>query len=367
MAGLPTPIKPSQPTPTVPFQAYTSRRTQDIVAAGPYSLPQNDIVGGNIPAPSTMVVTTGGFINKLRNASFDIWQRGNQVNSIAAGIPTYCADGWVHAWMGTVGTVARAAGRGSTLYSLQFMNPTGIYTDMQLGQRIESQIACALGGGNCTFQAQIYNGTSDTDDVGTGILLSVGHCASQDIFNPSTTAIVWDIQNVQLQSCPAGEWTQIAYTFNLPAASAQSGIYLQLDFGQALNSATDTVNIAECDLRATPGLSIGLNNNPPMPEFRPYTLELLICSAYYQNVFTLPMFYGQVTAGQSYYATDEFVTPMRIPPTIITTDVQNSYFPAGAPVVNYFDTNGFRVSKTANTTPVGPGFYIFGYTASAEL
>lgn len=367
MKMLPTPIVPARPTPTKPFAGYAKRRTQDIISAGPFALEQTDLLlqGPSIPSPATPIVSAaGGFVNKLRNGSFDIWQRGAQVNSIASGIPGYCADGWVHVWLGTVGTVMRSPGRGPTAYSLGFSNPTGVYTDMQLAQRIESQIACALGGENCIFQTQLFNGTSGGEDIGNGVTLSIGHPTQTNNFN---STIVWDIQNAQLQPCPQGAWTQVAYTFNLPAASAQAGILVQLDFGQAINSSSDVVNITECDLRTTASSALGLTSNPPTPEIRPYTLELLLCSAYYQNVETLPMFFGNVSISQTYYCAAEFVTPMRASPTITTIDVQNSGFPMGAPVVNYQSSNGFRVSKSTTNVATSPAFYIFGYTASAEL
>lgn len=391
---LPSPIVPARPTPTRPFEGYAHRRVQDIVSAGPYTVLQRDLLhppavtppppspsgvpeapmdgqiygrqngvwvpivveGGNPPPVNTTILSS---TNKLRNGAFDIWQRGPSILQMPLGTWTYGPDGWLSFWDGTEGNMVRGPGRGPTTYSLQFTNTTGIYAPMYLAQRIESQIARALGGQICTFQAQIYNGAS----IAPGVLFRLGHASTQDVFS----TIVWDLPEVLLQPTPIGQWSRVAYTFQVPLGSAGLGLVVQLDFGTAIQVGSNYVGVAECDLRITPNLTVGLQSNPPTPDFRPYTLEELICCAYYQYVPTLPMFFGQVVTGQAYYAPCEFVTPMRAVPTVTTIDVQNSSFPAGAPVVNYLGANGFRVSKTANATPTGPGFYIFGYTATAEL
>lgn len=368
MAGLPTPIKPSIPTPTVQFPAYTSRRTQDIMAAGPYILPQGDLISGGgfappIPPTSPQIVTQmGGFVNKLRNPTFDIWQRGNQIMS-ALSTWTYGPDGWLQYWHNTEGFMSRTSGRGLSLYALQLSNTSGIYGQNMISQRIGSQIACGLGGQNCTFQAQIFNGIGGSDFIPNGVHLSIGHPSVQDGF---TTAITWDVNSVKLQPCLSNQWTQVAYTFNLPMASAQLGIVVQLDFGQAINIGNVYINITECDLRATPDLTVGLLSNPPTPEFRPYTLEMLLSCIYYQTVQQLPMFYGAVTSGQTYYSASEFVTPMRVAPVINAIDVQDSNFPAGPPTISSISANGFRAYKIASAT-APTGFFIYGYTATAEL
>ena len=62
----------------------------------------------------------GGFLNKLRNGTFDVWQRGT-----AAAVPPspnkYTADGWQVVDAGTACSVGQGARIGQSLYSLSIV------------------------------------------------------------------------------------------------------------------------------------------------------------------------------------------------------------------------------------------------------
>ncbi|MGO9768231.1 MAG: hypothetical protein ACLPSW_01495, partial [Roseiarcus sp.] len=64
------------------------------------------------------VATSGGLINKLRNATFDVWQRGAASLTVTTS-GQYTADGWFVLPAGASVAVAQATGRSLTVNSLQ--------------------------------------------------------------------------------------------------------------------------------------------------------------------------------------------------------------------------------------------------------
>jgi major tropism determinant Mtd-like protein len=249
---------------------------------------------------STRIATTaflaqnlpGGSVNKFRNATMDVWQRGTSSIAITTA-GGYSADGWIIVPTGASVTVAQAGGRLLTKASLQVTGATSV-TDVVVKQRIESLIAAALCSQTVTVQAQVYNNT------GAAITptLTVKHAGTQDIWTSPAT----DVSAVNLQSCASGAWTQVAYTF---AASAYSynGLEVSFDFGANFGSGSKTVQIAELDVRTTPGVAIGLNSNPPPPELRPIAAETAFCQRYFETSYQLGAAPGAVNsaAGSSWF------------------------------------------------------------------
>jgi hypothetical protein len=167
--------------------------------------------------------------------------------------------------------VSLAGGRLLTKNSLQVTGASSV-TDVIVKQRIESYIAAALSSQTVTVQAQVYNGT------GAAITptLTVKHATAQDTWSGTAT----DVSAVSLQSCANGAWTQVAYTFAASAAS-YNGLEISFDFGNNFSSSSKTLQIAEPDIRVTPGVSIGLNASPPTVELRPIGSELALCQRYF--------------------------------------------------------------------------------------
>jgi hypothetical protein len=299
----------------------------------------------------------GGFVNKLRNATFDVWQRGA---SVAIASIAYTADGWQVNPQAVAMTVSRSANNrpgALALYGLTMQGAAGL-SGLVLRQPIESVVAVALGSANATFQAWIFNQTGAAFTP----TLVIYHATAQDNF----ATVATDIGPVSLQPCPDGAYTRVSYTFSVPAASAANGLLVYLNFGAAANAAGKNITISEADLRLTPGVAVGLNASPPPPEMRPIATELLHCQRYYQNGGTRNIWSGNITTGVVYYKDVRLSIPMRAAPTLTFSDATNNGFPAGIPAAQPNDSFGFIVTKTANVTTSG-GLFQFGWTASAEL
>jgi len=323
----------------------------------------------------------GGLINKLRNGTMDIWQRGTaSITVTTAG--AYTADGWIVVPTGASCTVAQASGRtsGLTANSLKITGATSV-TDGLIKQRIESSIAAALAGLTVTVQAQIFNNTGGSITP----TLTVKHAGSADNWSSPTT----DVNAVSLQACANSAWTLVAYTF-AASSSSGNGLEVTIDFGNNLSAGTKSVQITECDLRATPNLATGLNAYPPPAELRPIWSELAYCQRYFFSTYgngvaatgtatrlglvSAPTGGGAATASGSAIL---FPVAMRAAPTLSQWDgagnsAKGSYFQVNAWTDNNaYTTLGLAIGTTGFVTYPGvvypPDPALFHYTASSEL
>jgi hypothetical protein len=169
-----------------------------------------------------------------------------------------------------VGVGAGGQGDGRTRNNLTLTGNTGVTSTVVL-QRIESYIAAALSGQICTFSFWIYNNTGAAFTP----TFSVSHPSAFDNYAGNVT----DLAPVSLQSVPAGVWTRLAYTFQ--AATQIFGLAINVQFGGVLNANTKSISVTEFDLRATPGVPVGLNSSPPPLEYRPVPIEFSYCQRYY--------------------------------------------------------------------------------------
>ena len=230
---------------------------------------------------------TGGFVNKFRNGTMDVWQRGTSGTSTTTSGPTTQtgADGWYIVPTGASVTWAQVAGRGPTLYSLKVTGAASV-TDVTVKQRIESSVAAPLAGQIVTVQAQVYN------SAGAAITptLTVKHASSVDNWSSPVT----DVSAVSLQSAANSQWTQVAYTFQANAASS-NGLEISFDFGNNFGSPSQFIQITELDVRSTPGVATGINNGPPLPELRPIGAKLPFNQRYYETSYGNGVAPGTVT------------------------------------------------------------------------
>jgi hypothetical protein len=282
----------------------------------------------------------GGFINKLRNPGFDIWQRSSPVN-IAAGASVYGPDGWYVAVYGAATTVQRQPlnstwPQGVGCSAAVVTGAAGI-TSVQFVQRIESYVAAALAGQVCTFSILAYSQVAQTPQV------QLSHPSTADTPPWSNT----DFGPVNLQPVPASTFTRLAYTFVMPAASAYNGLQLNLIFPSGLG-AGNNLYVAAADLRATPGLPVGLCANPPPPELRPAAIEVQFCYRYYWQSPGNVMCAGYNAAGAQIISQLLLPNRMRGIPTIVLGTP--SYANASGMAVNYIDAAGFRLSAVVTAS-----------------
>jgi hypothetical protein len=318
------------------------------------------------------VPTRGGFLNKFRNGTMDVWQRGTSVTATTSG--GYTADGWIVVPSGASVTAQRASGGHLTVYSLQVTGASGI-TDVIVKQRIESFIAAPLTSQTATVQARVYNNTAGSITP----LLTVKHAGSAD--NWSSPVI--DVNAASLQSLANGQWTQIAYTFAASSSSA-NGLEISFDFGNNFGSSSNTIQITEVDIRATPGVSTGLNSNPPPPELRPVAAEIGFCQRYYAiggsaGIPPFPSTSGNignlalvVTSSFALSAVN-FPVAMRVSPTVTfatfngTTGEVYDYTGASTVTLTGSGTSPYQIlflNFSGGTVGHGLGFQ---YQATAEL
>jgi hypothetical protein len=323
----------------------------------------------------------GGLINKFRNGTMDVWQRGaSSITVSTAG--AYTADGWIVQPTGASCTAQQSTSNARTgalsTYSL-LMTGAASVTDILLKQRIESVIAQQLEGQTVTVQAEVYNNTGGSITP----TLTVKHANAADNWSATTT----DVNAASLQTCPNGGWTQVAYTFQASTASG-NGLEITFDFGNNFSSTAKSVQVTELDIRATPGVSTGLNSSPPIPEMRPIFAELAFNQRYYETSYGNNVAPGAVTTTGmvtyiAYFSTGAqsiaggfvgFKVPKRATPTITyysnnsgtsgkiydgvaTADVAATNNQAGTDGLNW------QASPTAN----GQIYFQFQWTANAEL
>lgn len=365
--------------------------TQSLPVTGVAPMTANFPFGGNkginlaTPTVSTDAVNKtyadnlpqyGGLVNKLRNGTMDIWQRGTSINC-PAGTPTYTADGWYAVAAGAAAVASQQAGRLYTQNCLRITGAASLSTFFA-HQRIEGKIVAPLTGQICTFQGWLYNSTGSSITPS----LTVLHANALDNWGAATT----DINAVALPICPNGQWTQIAYSFTA-SASAANGLQVQLNFGNALNGVGNYIQLTELDLRATPAATSGaINGSPPPVELRPITAEFPFCQRYFATSYDNNLAPGIATAAGAletvaYTGSSLTLKNVRFPvpmmktnPTIIIYSTatgasgkwrDNTSSSDANAVAADAGMNGFSVSVAGGA--VSGHDYTCHYSASAEL
>ncbi len=321
----------------------------------------------------------GGSLNKFRNGTMDVWQRGTSALAVSATtVFVYTADGWMVAGTYSSGagpTVAPAAGRLTTKNSLQVTGAANV-SDVKIKQRIESLIAAAFCSQTVTVQAQVYNNTGGAITP----TLTVNRPSAENNY----TSVTADVNAVNLQACATGAWTQVAYTFSANAAS-YNGLEILFDFGNNFSATGKDIQITECDIRVTPGVATGLNANPPPPELRLLPNEIEFCERYFRKSNALNTAPGGSIAGGTggvYFGGASGVINsvaiylgrhMRVNPTIVIYDNAGtsgkvSYYTTGwnnngAATILVLSDCFFNINANIASTY----YYNFDYTASAEL
>lgn len=329
-------------TPTVPTASVGTNNTQAASTAF---------------AIKAAYTYSNGFLNKFRNPSMDIAQRGTS-GTVSTGTEVYTIDGWRVGCTGATLSWSQTGNLGSSASSLTLTGATGI-TVSYVEQRIESYVAAALAGSQVTVQFTITNNTGSSL---TPTITSL-YPTARDNYASTTT----DLAVTNLQTIANGATGVVAYTF--PAsANAVNGYVLAVGFGTALNSNAKSVVISSADVRPTPGISTGLNSNPPVPELRPITIEILASQRYFYQPVS-GFFYAtgySPTSGSTITISQKLPVTMRTTPTV--SGLAWTLTSANTPslVVSSVDNFAYSVSSTTS----GGTFSAIsqnGLTFSAEL
>lgn len=319
----------------------------------------------------------GGFVNAFRNPGMDISQRHgtSSFNSGRTTTTAYGLDGWIH----TVTTTGVSGQSGAAMQ--QVASQTGIIsgkalqitgnatagsiTDVLIKQRIESFMAARFDSQTITVQCKIYN---NTGAAFTPTLIANHPTTTADTFSSLTAE---SANGATLQSCANGAVTTVAYTFTA-SSSANLGLELGLDFGANPAGATATIQVSDWDVRVTPGVATGLNSNPPPVELRPIGVEYPLNLRYYIDSDTAAIggnvgFSGNTAASTTYNAYGYFPAVMRAIPSVSASDVVTpNLFNSGGGTL-HITTRGYAETRTSTSTGGSGGFFVTGYTASAEL
>ena len=158
-------------------------------------------------------------------------------------------------------------------------------------------------------------------------------------------------------------WQKVTHTATLSSAAAEAAGYVSIYLVYlAQNSAAVSFDIAHVQLEQG---SIATSF-----ECRPYATEVLLCQRYYVNLGypTAGSTIGitcNVTSGANYHYSFQFPTLMRAAPTLTWTEWTSSNFPGTSATFQSTGIGGTNVYKNANGT--GQGYFLGGYTATAEL
>ena len=254
--------------------------------------------GGLVPAPPAGSAASGfallanglwgaptsasGFVNKFIDANFDVAFLGNS-GSVASGATAYTLEGWLISATGIAAawsSFTKPIWPGTHSKDCRRPIPVGLLASPNISK---SGIAAELldvssGPRAITVQFAIYNGTSSAITP----TLSTGYASTRDAFGTVTA----DLAATSLQSIAAGTAAVVAYTFT-PNVYLVFGYQISLNFGSALNASSGFVQIGRADVRATPGLSTGLNSSPPTPELAPLDAAVRQCQRYFETTPTI--------------------------------------------------------------------------------
>jgi len=326
-----------------------------------------------------------GFRNRIINGGMTIDQRNAGASVTATTSNLYTLDRWrAYASQSSKYTVQQNAG--SVTPPVGFSNYLGVTSSSAytvgagefflINQNIEGFNAADLGWGTAnakTITLSFWVYSSLTGTFG-GALNNASSLRSYPYSYTISSANTWEQKSITIAGDTTGTW-----------AGATNGIGIQLQFGLGVGStysgtagtwagsayysatgATSVVGTNGATFYIT-GVQLEVGSTATSFDYRPYGTELALCQRYYESTTnnTTMIFSSDVTSGQDYYSYGNFVVPKRASPTFTPTISSASRFPTTttAPAISI---SSWTFASTCNSTGAR-GYYVFGYTASAEL
>jgi hypothetical protein len=336
--------------------------------------------GGSSVTSSGGTITLGnpgGYLNRFRNGTMDIAQRGVSGTISISG--SYTLDGWIGGFTGSSNiTWSQVAVNTYGAYSALRLTGATSNTDITANQRIESYVAQPLAGKTVTVQFGYYQNT------GSGVTPKISACyaSAQDNFATCTS----DLASTSISSCATATWCLESYTFTV-SSNASKGYQITIDCNSAFTT-SQYCEITAADIRVTPGVTTGINSNPPPPELRPFQPELAFCERYLEKSYAYAIAPGTaVGAAQNgllggggsvstgFWYTSTFTVEKRVTPTMTIYDGAGtagdiSFSNAAGGTTSW--SNGGAYVQTQTTSKnfrilMDVYFFGFDYLASAEL
>jgi hypothetical protein len=310
---------------------------------------------GNVVASLSQAALCGGFVNKFRNPTMDVAQRGS--GSIANGSSAYTLDGWIVAPTGAAvswsqtGWVEASDGVFAA-HSLGLTGATNM-TSLKVSQRIESSIAASLSGKQITFQCVVDNWIPSTT---LHPVLTAQYLTTADDWSTATYDLnCGGSSGVSLQPCSTSGATIVSYTFTCNV-NAYNGYGFTIDFGAITGSG---LYVTQCDVRVTTG---GVNSlNLPTPEIRPVAVEFPYCLRYLAGCGESTGIVGLAysTSATAFGVYIPFKNKMRTPPTGITVVT-----PGNLEIVDMTGTSVAAVTGLSFGNASEDGIFVTGTVAS---
>jgi hypothetical protein len=309
-----------------------------------------------------------GFVNRLRNSSLTSWFHGTAGTITTAG--GWTAEGVYAVPTGASITWAQVTTVPTGCLTVNGVKLTGASSVSDIAVRfvLESYAAAQLAGQTVTFQLPIINnaGTSITPTIATK------YPTAHDNWASSTT----DLAATNLQAVANNASGTLSYTFTV-AANAVNGYEIVIDFGNNFSSAAKSVTLGGgFDLRATPGVTTGLNAAPPSPEVRDAASDIAWNRRFVRSSYdngTAPGTAATVKGARTMMSHDDsgqFVAwsldyggpgPMRADPTFTYYDLAGTAS-AMSDFSNGSQTNGVTVTTTITA---GESAALFNNTAQS--
>lgn len=306
--------------------------------------------GGTVGSTGTTITFSdpGGFLNVLRNSSLTAWFHGCVAGACTAtttaATTNWCAEGVFVIPTGANVTCQATATvpTGSPGYYGVKITGAASNTDIKVRFPIESYSAAKIDGLVTTFQFTFINNSGSTITPA----LSTKYPTTQD--GGVTGGAAWgastaDLSATNLTACTNGSTCLEGYTFTVNAA-ANNGYEFVVDFG-AMASGSDTITLGGgFDARATPGVTTGINLNPPPPEVRNSAADIEWCERFFADSFGNGIALGASTHNGIVSVTSQTSGTFALPFTV--------YLPVqmrAAPTIAYWDGAG-NASKLSYIT-----------------
>jgi hypothetical protein len=315
-----------------------------------------DPATGQVSFPSGIANNYSGLRNKLINANFDIWQRGNSF-ILANNASQYTADRWVCGNGASATTLTFAKAVAPSGFKGQFaINASGtacaIGANIDFTQKMEAQVLFDTEGLGATLSFDVNATTSAGTLTGT-ILLNGNTAVDNGTYSTSLYSTTFAV--------PVG-----VYRVSVPIPTANSfglkvGAQITIRFQQTVAIGNPNISIGAVQLEK--GIVASLF------EFRPLSVEISMCQRYFwQRAATATGDYASpVTQGTDGIRVLHIPFPikMRITPICALSAATTGAFLATYPLTEIASLDFARVR--ADVTTAAASSWLTSFSANAEL